>query len=82
MLGKTGATIYVVKGEDVLVFDVRDEALAEGRHDVLAQKVVCARGGVWVDMGPHLNTLRTGAEPDTPPVGLILRVPYMRDKCR
>ena len=27
----------VVKGENVLVFDVRDEALAEGRHDMLAQ---------------------------------------------
>ena len=30
-------SLYVVKGEDVLVFDVRDEALAEGRHDVLAE---------------------------------------------
>ena len=27
----------VVKGEDVLVFDVGDEALAEGRHDMLAK---------------------------------------------
>ena len=27
----------VVEGEDVLVFDVRDAKLAEGRHDMLAQ---------------------------------------------
>ena len=27
----------VVEGEDVLVLDVRDEALSEGRHDMLAQ---------------------------------------------
>ena len=26
-----------MKGEDVLVFDIRDEALAEGRHDMLAK---------------------------------------------
>ena len=35
----------VVEGEDVLVFDVRDEALAEGRHDMLAQHEAVMRDG-------------------------------------